>query len=133
MTVTLGSLLILGYGACLGAAQASAGTARLIPLVLLTRLLLMTPLLLPALRSLGGTSFGSEAQLGVAILVAGMSLRLLYQTLQVNVPSTIISAASSHPAVSALGFDFVISVMSFIAWNLTPTGQRSGFQIDRVR
>jgi len=116
----LSLLLPLGYNACLEAAQASTRKEGLIQAVLLTRMNLMIPLLLPAAQKVGAGRIGPEAQVGVVSLAVALTSRQAWQALQANSLPDILQAVVSHPAVSALGFDFLISLASSAIWILQP-------------
>jgi len=112
LTVAFTLPLVISYGACLGVAESSAGTDTLILIILATRVLLMAPMLLPSLGKLGFGRLGREAQLAVVALSAVM----IGNRILGDAPEDFMRALTSRPAVSALGFDFVLSVVSYLLW-----------------
>lgn len=114
------------YCLCLACAQMYAGTDKLILVILVARAALMAPLFLKAGRFAAATTSekvpvdratGDELQrivLKSAIIMTGMKG---YQAMQEGFsPLVIGNALFSHPAVTSLGCDFVLSALSFAAW-----------------
>lgn len=114
------------YCLCLACAQMYAGTEMLVLIILAARALLMAPLFLKAGRFAQATpsekvpvdrAIGDEIQrivLKSSIIMTGMKG---YQAMQEGFsPQAIGSALFSHPAVTSLGCDFVLSALSFTAW-----------------
>jgi hypothetical protein len=104
-----------------------AGTDKLVLIILAARAVLMAPLLLKASRFATAVTSekvpidratGDELQrivLKSAIIMTGMKG---YQAMQEGFsPQVIASALFSHPAVASLGCDFILSALSFAAWN----------------
>jgi hypothetical protein len=115
------------YCLCLACAQMYAGTDKLVLIILAARAVLMVPLFLKAGRFATAVTSekvpidratGDELQrivLKSAIIMTGMKG---YQAMQEGFsPQVIASALFSHPAVASLGCDFVLSALSFAAWN----------------
>jgi hypothetical protein len=121
------------YCLCLACAQMYAGTEKLVLIILAARAVLMAPLFLKAGRFATTTTSekvpidratGDELQrivLKTSIIMTGMKI---YQAMEEGFsPFSIPSALFSHPAVTSLGCDFIISALSFAAWNyLVPRG-----------
>jgi hypothetical protein len=115
------------YCLCLACAQMYTGTDKLILIILAARALLMAPFLLKTGRFAAAITSdkvpidratGDELQrivLKSAIIMTGMKG---YQAMQEGFsPQVIASALFSHPAVASLGCDFILSALSFAAWN----------------
>jgi len=115
------------YCLCLACAQIYAGTDKLVWIILAARAVLMAPLFLKAGRFATTTTSeqvpvdratGDELQrivLKTSIIMTGMKV---YQAMEEGFsPQSIPSALFSHPAVASLGCDFIISAISFAAWN----------------
>jgi hypothetical protein len=115
------------YCLCLACAQMYTGTDKLILIILAARALLMAPLFLKTGRFATAVTSekvpidratGDELQriiLKSAIIMTGMKG---YQAMQEGFsPQVIASALFSHPAVVSLGCDFILSALSFAAWN----------------
>ncbi|KAM0722049.1 hypothetical protein Q7P37_002975 [Cladosporium fusiforme] len=116
------------YCLCLACAQMMAGTEKLIPLILAARSVLMVPLFLkaghheskdPDEKVYIVRATGDELQrivLKTSMIMTGMKG---YQAVQEgwSVPM-IFSSLTSHPAVASLGYDFILSAVSFAAWTL---------------
>lgn len=116
------------YCICLACAQLMAGTEKLIPLILAARIALMVPFFLkgghhasndpddkvPIVRATGDEL--QRIVLKTSMIMTGMKA---YQAVQedVSIPM-IISSLTSHPAVASLGYDFILSGLSFAAWTL---------------
>ncbi|KAM0701412.1 hypothetical protein Q7P35_011773 [Cladosporium inversicolor] len=114
------------YCLCLACAQMYAGTEKLVLIILAARAVLMTPLFLKAGRFATTVTSekvpvdratGDELQrivLKTSIIMTGMKV---YQAMEEGFsPQSIPSALFSHPAVTSLGCDFVLSAVSFAAW-----------------
>jgi hypothetical protein len=115
------------YCLCLACAQMYAGTDKLVLIILAARAVLMAPLFLKAGRFATNITSekvpidratGEELQrivLKSSIIMTGMKG---YQAMQEGFsPQSIVNALSSHPAVASLGCDFILSALSFAAWN----------------
>jgi hypothetical protein len=115
------------YCLCLACAEMYAGTEKLVLIILAARAVLMVPLFLKAGRFAAAVTSekvpidratGDELQrivLKSAIIMTGMKG---YQAMQEGFsPQGIASALFSHPAVASLGCDFILSALSFAAWN----------------
>ncbi|KAI7159145.1 hypothetical protein KC349_g4362 [Hortaea werneckii] len=108
----------LAYGVCIAAACWLNETAFLMPLVLVARLLLLAPRFLP-LRSYADDSVTVRAVQGALplsflVMVGYASLTaILDDDHGLSIPR----ALFSHPAVSSLGCDAVLSVISLALWN----------------
>ncbi|CAK4012720.1 Hypothetical predicted protein [Lecanosticta acicola] len=122
-TATTG--LIAAYCICLVAAPYSRGSPYLIPIILFARLLLLLPLHLPFVddeaRSAGDTFTPTRAQRIVASLSAVLVARQVYLIRQsgASLHDVFARALFGHPAVTTLGFDFFLSVVSSAVWNWT--------------
>lgn len=115
------------YCICLAFAQEVAGTEKLIPIILVARLVLMAPLLLegrgdassPSEQTSVDRATGDELQriiLKTAFIMTGFRA---YQAVQEGwTIQAIGDALFSHPAVASLGCDFFISALSFAAWTV---------------
>lgn len=114
------------YCLCLACAQMYAGTEKLILIILVARAVLMAPLFLKAGRFATtpmsekvpiDRATGDELQrivLKSSIIMTGMKG---YQAMQEGFsPQSIVSALFTHPAVTSLGCDFILSAVSFAAW-----------------
>lgn len=114
------------YCLCLACAQLYAGTEKLVWIILAARAVLMVPLLLKADRFATAMTAekvpidratGEELQriiLKTSLIMTGMKA---YQAIQEDfTPQAVLKALSSHPAVTALGYDFILSAVSFAAW-----------------
>ncbi|KAI6869093.1 hypothetical protein KC323_g2833 [Hortaea werneckii] len=108
----------LAYGACIVAACLLVETGFLMPLVLVARLLLLAPRLLP-LR------FYAEDTVAVRAVRTALPLFALFMVGYTSVTAvldedhglSIPRALFSHPAVSSLGCDAVLGVISLALWN----------------
>jgi hypothetical protein len=104
---------------CVGLLYAphTSGTVWLMPLIIAARLLLVTHF---ALVRKGTAKSGSvsvlRCQITLVVLGGFNIIWQGYSALQVYSPDDIRRALFSHPAVSALGFDFILSVLSSFAW-----------------
>ena len=114
------------YCLCLACAQLYAGTEKLVWIILAARAVLMVPLCLKAGRFATtmaaekvpiDRATGEELQriiLKTSLIMTGMKA---YQAIQEDfTPQAVLKALSSHPAVTALGYDFILSAVSFAAW-----------------
>jgi hypothetical protein len=116
------------YCLCLALAQLYASTPALVPIVLLARLCLLFPLLIPAqfypsaaqapAKIPQDRATGAEVQrvvLKTALIMTGMKA---YQAVQEGFgPEAITVALWGHPAVLALGGDVFLCAVGFTAWN----------------
>jgi hypothetical protein len=115
------------YCLCLACAQMYAGTDKLVLIILAARAVLMAPLFLKADHFATivtsekvpiDRATGDELQrivLKTSIIMTGMKV---YQAMEEGFsPLSIPSAIFSHPAVASLGCDFILSALSFAAWN----------------
>lgn len=114
------------YCACLIVAPILAGTHWLIPHILLARCLLVATQVHPWIGSSGEKqkatavdsalfdSDGLYRHLGLLASLCGIAQASL--AFLEHRPSDIGRALFDHPAVSSLGSDFVISVLSYVAW-----------------
>ncbi|KAM0690575.1 hypothetical protein Q7P36_009343 [Cladosporium allicinum] len=116
------------YCLCLALAQLYASTPALVPIVLLARLCLLFPLLIPAkyYPSLAAVpakipqdrATGDEVQRVVLKTALIMTCMKAYQAVQEGFgPEEITVALWAHPAVLALGGDVFLCAVSFSAWN----------------
>lgn len=113
------------YCLCLACAQLVAGTDRLVPLILAARAALMTPLFLKAGHIGAGekptidratSEEGQRVILKAALIMSGMKA---YQAVQEGWDvGMLFLALRDHPAVTALGYDFLLSAVSFAIWTL---------------
>ena len=128
-------LPLAGYFLFLVAAPYAAGTRAFVCVILLIRLLLFAPLILPSIVSEGGgMSFLTPRKarwvdatpyqfilICSALLWGLQSLMVITETgLDLK---RIVSSLHDSPAVSALGYDYILGVISIVAW-------RSGFGDD---
>ncbi|KAI7339945.1 hypothetical protein KC315_g979 [Hortaea werneckii] len=109
----------LAYGGCIAAACLLNETGFLMPLVLVARLLLLAPRFLP-LRLYADDSVAARAvqtalPLFALVMVGYASLTAILDDEDYGL--SIPRALFSHPAVSSLGFDAVLSVISLALWN----------------
>lgn len=97
-----------------------AGTSQLMPLIILARIALVVPGFLPT-PTAGESGRNTHKQVQGAFAIISMTLVLgqVYNTSKEYTTGEIGKALVSHPAVSSLGCDFIISVGSFAAWTLT--------------
>ena len=116
------------YCLCLALAQLYASTPALVPIVLLARLCLLFPLLIPAqfypsLASVPAKipqdrATGDEVQRVVLKTALIMTCMKAYQAVQEGFgPEEITVALWGHPAVLALGGDVFLCAVAFTAWN----------------
>jgi hypothetical protein len=116
------------YCLCLALAQLYASTPALIPIVLLARLCLIFPLLIPAqyypspahvpAKIPQDRATGDEVQRVVLKTALIMTCMKAYQAVQEGFSIEDITVALwAHPAVSALGGDLLLCAVSFAAWN----------------
>ncbi|KAK1048606.1 hypothetical protein LTR12_006843 [Friedmanniomyces endolithicus] len=112
------AIVLVLYSLSLSVATQMAKTAMLMPLILVTRLLLFAQISLT--RTGTGTmerTTASRIQYPSVVIAQLLIVRQVYLALQEHSLVEIGTALMSHPAVSALGFDPIISVISFAAWN----------------
>jgi hypothetical protein len=120
--------LVGSYCACLVLAPYAAGCSWLINVIVAARLLLFSPLLIAESVTVNEpitkTSWdqmltGKQAQRVVAVAAAActtyQSLPLLSGRMSMK---SLADALYSHPAVSALGCDFVLCLVSYCIWTL---------------
>lgn len=111
---------------CLLAAPYTAEGPYLMPTILTARMLLLIPFFLPSMPGLlkEGSSADSkvlfdqpQAQAAIAVFTAAMTTKQLFFTFMEGFKVTeIVMALISHPAVTSLGFDFLVTAMSFAIW-----------------
>ena len=122
---------VAAYCSCLANAQLAAGKKWLIPLILAARLVLFAPLFLatgeegtsPAEKKNAEAWMTGEAVQRIVTLVSLLMTGLkVAQAGQEGLSvGKVFSALFSHPAVASLGCDFLLSVVSFVAWvNVRP-------------
>ena len=96
-----------------------------IPVILITRLLLFAPILLFRLRDTEGPydrgtgpglMDGHQAQSLFASLASVCLIGQLLITTRERPLWDVANALFSHPAVSSLGCDLIISILSFVVW-----------------
>nr|OQO20092.1 hypothetical protein B0A51_13925 [Rachicladosporium sp. CCFEE 5018] len=115
------------YCSCLANAQLVAGTVWLMPLILVARVLLLVPLYLAVEFEAPKTEFDEEQWLsngGVQriVLLISSVMTLIKSTQIVQEGWTLQGlgrALFSHPAVSSLGVDPLLSVIGFTWWSIT--------------
>jgi len=122
------------YCVCLLAAPYTAEGPYLIPTILVARVLLLLPMILPRekprvhpnqakLSKEEGTSLNfthAFAQSVLAVLAAVMTAYRAYILFSRGAsPHDVEVALVSHPAVTALGWDFLVCVISFMVWSWT--------------
>jgi hypothetical protein len=105
------------YCAGLAYAPLTSGTMWLMPLIIAARLLLFSQLSLVRNSTLANNN-NMMLRYQIALAVFGGTLILWrgYSALQIYSLDDIRKALFSHPAVSALGFDAILSILSFFAW-----------------
>ena len=118
---------IAAYCVCLAIAPYTAGGPYLIPVILFARAMLFVPLLLTRKTSqrtgstqIGRTFFTHQlAQQAVALFAIALTAKQCYLVYQSRATATEIwQGLFSHPAVTTLGVDFLLSAASFVAWTL---------------
>ncbi|EMC91294.1 hypothetical protein BAUCODRAFT_152568 [Baudoinia panamericana UAMH 10762] len=105
------------YALGLSVAPGLAGTPWLIPLIVAARLLLFVQLALVKTRI--GTARSELSQLvqrPIAFVGGILLTRQVYLASRSHTMTEIAKAVISHPAVSSLGFDFVLSALSLSIW-----------------
>ncbi|KAK3633933.1 hypothetical protein LTR56_015543 [Elasticomyces elasticus] len=108
---------LLVYSLLLSVAPRAAKSSLLMPLIIMARLLLVMPLfLVQSGAATNDNGLVSRLQRPVAIAAGLLIVRQAILALEENSFTDIVAALNSHPAVSALGSDLIISVMSFGAW-----------------
>lgn len=111
----------LCFAACLALARWIGQGQRLIVVILAARLLLFAPLFIPLTDGDRGAT--GSLQWTLSLYHIGPQLGYLVQACIQHGVGGVLRAVHSHPAVSALGYDLVISVFSSIAWMyFGPTG-----------
>ncbi|KAK4500035.1 hypothetical protein PRZ48_008221 [Zasmidium cellare] len=125
-TSTLGVLVT--YCICLLVAPYTANGPYLMPTILAARLLLFVPSFLSqhpehekGRSSTGKTTYFNHHQAHIAVatfaaVMTGKQVILIAQ--QGFGVSQVLTAMVSHPAVTSLGFDFLVTAVSFAAWTL---------------
>ena len=129
-SVPRGPLLTLAgaYVSCLVVAPFAARSSWLMPVILVARTLLLTPLYIVAIQepiqsddSMRRKDTSNERRVQTPIAASALLLTL-WQVYVVNQdqPSVkiVVGALFGHPAVSSLGCDFVICLLSFTLWTL---------------
>jgi len=116
------------YCSCLANAQLTAGTAWLLPLILVARVFLLVPWALVTKQNEGKreTERQSDQYLATEGIIPVLTLTSLVMTAikvwQIKDEGWTLESAwnalFSHPAVSSLGCDFILSTFSFVAWSL---------------
>lgn len=149
-TLRLLRYLVAAYCACLLILPMAAGGPWLMPGVLLTRIMLSLPLLLPEASKVDGSN---EVEKTKSEVIKSRKVRRDFQTqivlsvaacmlvqgyAAINTGSTLTSlawAVLEHPAVSSLGCDMMLSLVSAIVWRgmQRPAVQPSPQQEDRSR
>lgn len=124
---------IAAYCVCLAIAPYTAGGPYLIPVILFARMMLFVPLALAQNSSQstsekGRTFFTHQlAQQAVALFAIALTAKQAYLVYQSRATiSEIWQALFSHPAVTALGVDFLLSAVSFVVWTLSQKAIRDG-------
>lgn len=122
-----GNLLIAAYFCCLLAAPASSKTSWLMPIILSARALLFVPSLLPLCQALDEQH--ARATNPLRLIDTACLLIAVYPHFPAFGEHGIqgfATALFSHPAVSSLGCDFAICVVSLALWIWT-----QGMDVDR--
>ena len=132
------------YCSCLANAQLTAGTVWLMPLILVARAFLLVPLALVKKQGEDENKDGGKSAdyLTIDSFIPIMTLTSAVMTgikvLQIKEEGwsmvAVWSTLFSHPAVSSLGCDFIMSIFSFVVWSLlsnqdvarSAVGQRKG-------
>ena len=122
-------LPVAAYYILLARAPSSIGKPIFISIIVLLRILLMFPFLFrnSVFEALGIASMSMQsAQSGysTAYILALLCSTILFVqrtiwALKQNQVSDILMAVNSNPAVSALGYDFILYIVSCAAWFLT--------------
>lgn len=109
----------LAYGVCIAAACLLNETGFLMPLVLMARLLLLAPRFLPlrlyADDSLPVRAVQTALPLSTLVVIGYTSVTAILGDDDYGL--SILRAPFSHPAVSSLGCDAVLSVINLALWN----------------
>ncbi|KAK5693715.1 hypothetical protein LTR97_010285 [Elasticomyces elasticus] len=109
--------VLLVYFLLLSVAPRAGQTSTLMPLIIVARLLLVMPLfLVQSGTATNNTGLVPRLQRPVAIATGLLIVRQAILAFEENSLTDMVAAVISHPAVSALGSDLIISIMSFGAW-----------------
>ncbi|KAK5718913.1 hypothetical protein LTR17_015503 [Elasticomyces elasticus] len=109
--------VLLVYSLLLSVAPRAGQTSTLMPLIIVARLLLVMPLILvQSGAATNNTGLVPRLQRPVAIATGLLIVRQAILAFEEDSLTDMVAAVISHPAVSALGFDLIISIMSFGAW-----------------
>lgn len=119
-------VVMAAYCACLLVAPYTADGPYLMPTILTARLLLFVPSFLPAATrhsedhatAVENRFFSHRhPQKAVAAFAVGMTVKQVIFVVQGGYSlGGALSALLSHPAVTSLGFDFIVTVLSFTIW-----------------
>lgn len=128
-TPVLQLLPLLGYYLFVLAAPYVAGTGAFVGVVVVIRLLLFCPLILPTLVAEGGgqsyltprkSHWADATPVKFIAICTGLLWTLqIFMVLRENgpYPDKFYNAIHDSPAVSALSYDYILSIVSFGAWN----------------
>lgn len=124
--------LTFAYCACLVIAPATAGSSYLMPLILSARILLFAPLFIVEVTRPIGSRQGVKSESSTnwrevvrscAVPAVMCILIQAFNNLQdQHSVKEIGGALFSDPAITSLGCDFVISIISFAVWQRTQRG-----------
>lgn len=113
----------LGYIFCLLIAPNSGQS--LILIILVARLLLALPLFMPTYSSHGDISTTAglpKVSFSIFAILSLVAFGTVAWASQIQSLTTISKELNSHPAVSALGYDFIVSCMSWALWFAADNG-----------
>ncbi|KAK5681577.1 hypothetical protein LTS10_006110 [Elasticomyces elasticus] len=119
--------VLLVYSLLLSVAPRAGQTSTLMPLIILARLLLVMPLFLVQSSGTGSKhlEYLSRLQRPVAVAAGLLIVRQAFLALQESSLTEIGTVLVGHPAVSALGVDMIITVLSLGAWMYNGPGVES--------
>lgn len=113
-------VVILVYSLGLAMAPRTAQTSALMPLIIIARLLLFSQMLLVKTGA-GSTSpsFVRRLQTPIAVMAGLLFVRQAYLAIQEGGIQNIAMAVFEHPAVSALGIDLLLCIVSYMIWSFS--------------
>ena len=98
-------------------AQGAAETSILIPLIIVARLLLLGQwLTVETGTGIASAALARRMQMPIASMGLLLTLGQTYLALQEHTLAEVAWALWSHPAVSSLGVDFILSALSLVVW-----------------
>lgn len=117
-------VVLTAYSMCLLIAPYTAEGPYLMPTILAARMLLLVPLFLPSILESREDQLSvlfnqPQAQAAIILFAAMMTTKqVLIVIMNGRSVTSVLVALISHPAVTSLGFDFLITVASFAIWFL---------------